>query len=95
MPLYLSNPHQVDAMQITDSNYRTVHQWCIDNGYTPEILTAQLTGAPVGFRFGADVSDTEEPQIAEAGEWILRHENGKYEVADESYFEATYSEYRH
>lgn len=94
MARYATIPTVVDAMQLDGTNYRSVYQWCADHGYKPEILTSGIENAPRGFRFSADVSDTDEPQIAEEDEWVLLHEDGKWEVMDSSSFEITYTEYR-
>ncbi|WP_224274014.1 hypothetical protein [Streptomyces sp. LS1784] len=92
MARYITNPTVVDAMQLTETNLQAVAEWCQQLGATPE--TQSYHFQPWALNFDAEHMTSGQIDSASEGDWVLHHEDGKFEVMNENQFEITYTEYR-
>lgn len=83
---YRKLPTEVDVMQLTDQNWRTVYQWMLDNDCQPEIYTDPLVGAPQAL----GIPTLEGVMRAKPGDWIVRGVVGEFHPVRADVFARTY-----
>lgn len=79
-------PTEVDAMQLTGQNWRTVYQWLADHDCKPEIYTDPLVGSPEGL----GIRTLEGVMRANVSDWVVRGAIGEFHPVRDDVFQLTY-----